>query len=328
MMKTCAIRADLFRFKIQFWGVVTAAGAVAGVATILGFFGSFHWLLDLCSHFRVQYFLGLTAVALLLVVPRKLVTAAVYGVLAAVNLGVILPFYFGGTPADGSSVPPVRAMLLNVNTGYGKAQLVSGVISRFNPDIVVLEEINTKWLSDLGPALAGHGYSRIQSRDDNFGIALFSRFAITQSRIAYIGDAGVPSIVAEIGTPQGRCTVLATHTLPPAGRDYSNMRNSQLAELPKWIKQAKSPVLLLGDLNVTPWNYYFRRLVSESGLKDSSRGRGVHPSWPTFNVLMRIPIDHCLSSPAIAVVRREIGPKVGSDHFPLIVEFVIGGSNK
>lgn len=249
--------------------------------------------------------------------------AAIFGALALVNLGVILPFYFGKTPAALGRVP-VRAMLINVNTKLGKSAVVADVICRFNPDILVLEEISAKWLSDLAPVLVDYRYSEQESREDNFGIALFSRFPLTQSRIVCIGDAEVPSIVAEIETTQGTCTVLATHPLPPVGGDYSELRNNQLAELPQWVKRATSPVLLLGDLNVTPWNHYFKRLIHESGLKDSSQGRGVHPTWPTFNSLMLIPIDHCLFSPEIGIVKKVVGPQVGSDHFPVIVDFVIG----
>ena len=79
-------------------------------------------------------------------------------------------------------------------------------------------------------------------------------------------------------------------------------------------------MVLLGDLNCTVWSPYFGRLVRDSGLKDSSRGWGVQPSWPAGNWLLRIPIDHCLHSPEVRVVRRGIGPDVGSDHFPVIVE--------
>jgi endonuclease/exonuclease/phosphatase (EEP) superfamily protein YafD len=32
-----------------------------------------------------------------------------------------------------------------------------------------------------------------------------------------------------------------------------------------------------------------------------------------------VPIDNCLVSPGLAVVHRERGPKLGSDHFPLVI---------
>jgi len=322
-MKTENTKSDFFRLSIRWWGLITAAGVVAGGVSLLGFFGSFNWFFDLCSHFRVQYFLGLSVVALLLLIPRKRTSAAIFGLLAAVNLIVILPLYFGGTNAPTSAGKPFRAMLANVNTENGSKTSVADAIRRFNPDVVVLEEVSTQWLSDLGPALSDYRYSRQEPRDDNFGMALFSRFPFTQAQVEYIGEAEVPSIMAEIETSQGKFTLLATHPLPPAGREYSRLRDDQLAQLPRWVHCQASPVLLLGDLNVSPWSSHFRHLLRESGLRDSLQGRGVHPTWPTFNPLMRIPIDHCLYSPGIEIVKRQTGPHVGSDHFPVIVDFVI-----
>ena len=309
--------------RVRLWGLITAAGAVAGAASIIGFLGAYHWLFDLCSHFRVQYCLGLGAAATLLLIPRKLLLASLFGALAAVNLCTILPMYFGRAPVPAAAGQPVRAMLCNVNTRTGRVADVAAVIRRFNPDIVVLEEVSAKWMADLEPVMDGYRYSQSEPREDNFGIALWSKFPFTGSRIVNVGSAGVPTIIAEVDTMRGKCTVVATHPLPPGGREYSELGNGQLAELPRWVREVTSPAILLGDLNVTPWSHYFKRLLHEADLKDSALGRGVRPTWPTFSPLLRIPIDHCLYSHGIAIADRQIGPKVGSDHFPLIVDFVI-----
>lgn len=81
--------------------------------------------------------------------------------------------------------------------------------------------------------------------------------------------------------------------------------------------------MVLGDLNVTPWSHVFRDLLKRTGLIDSAQGWGIQPTWPSGAVLLRIPIDHCLHSPDVAIVNREIGENVGSDHFPVIVDFFI-----
>lgn len=317
--------SSFFDLRIAPWGLITTAGAVLAAASVLGFFGSFAWFLDLCSHFRVQYFLGLGIFALLLLIPRQRKAAAFLGALAVVNLGTILPLYLGKPALPADANPVIRAMLVNVNTAFGSAQRVTEAVRRYDPDILVLEEVSDAWLPDLRPALTAFGSSHVETREDNFGIALFSKYPFTKHETAYIGNTGVPSIVAEFETPQGTCTVLATHPLPPGGSAYSRSRNAQLAAIPNHVKRAASPVLLLGDLNVTPWSPYFRRLLRESGLEDSSQGRGVQPTWPSFLPLFLIPIDHCLYSPGIAIVRKEVGPALGSDHYPVIVDFLLPG---
>jgi endonuclease/exonuclease/phosphatase (EEP) superfamily protein YafD len=213
-------------------------------------------------------------------------------------------------------------MLLNVNTRLGDANRVKEVILNANPDILVLEEISSQWMSDLAWLTNSHPYSITQPREDNFGIGLFSKLPLAESEIAYIGNAGVPSIRTTVSTGRTNLRVIATHPLPPGGREYSQWRNEQLDCLPNYIRPSL-PVFLLGDLNVTPWNYLFRKLLKRTGLKDSSQGFGVQPTWPNYNPLLRIPIDHCLHSQDINIVDRTIESDVSSDHYPIIVDFVI-----
>jgi hypothetical protein len=44
-------------------------------------------------------------------------------------------------------------------------------------------------------------------------------------------------------------------------------------------------------------------------LTDSTCGFGYQPTWPVANRWLRVPIDHCLVSNDIRVVRRKIGRK-------------------
>jgi len=324
-MKHAEHQLGLLARRLRLAGLVEAAGWLAGGATLAGFCGTFHWTFDLCSHFRVQAGGGLALAAIAMLVFRKRWTAAVFGALALLNGALIVPLFFGGPPpaAARRDAAPMRAMLANVNCESGKPDEVGRAIRRLDPDLLVLEEVDDRWLMALRPDLAAYHESVCMPRGDSFGIALFSRFPVLHSRILTLDEVGVPSILAEIMTPQGACTVLATHPLPPLGGAYTRLRNRQLAEVPRWLQGARSPVLLLGDLNTTPWNHAFVQLVRESGLRDSERGHGVQASWPTANVLLRIPLDHCLSGAGITVVSRAIGPDVGSDHFPLLVAFVL-----
>ncbi|EKD83043.1 MAG: Endonuclease/exonuclease/phosphatase family, partial [uncultured bacterium] len=204
-------------------------------------------------------------------------------------------------------------MLLNVNTRLGDAAKVSEFIRETNPDIIVLEETNSKWLSDLAWLHTSYPHTLAEPRDDNFGIALFSRLPFARSKVINLIGPGLPSILAVVKTEQGDLHILATHPLPPVSSEYSIWRNEQLAQLPKYVN-ATQPTLLLGDLNLTPWSYHFRKLLQETGLRDSSQGYGVQPSWPNNNPFLRLPLDHVLHSPDIVVLRRTVGPDVKSDH--------------
>jgi endonuclease/exonuclease/phosphatase (EEP) superfamily protein YafD len=83
---------------------------------------------------------------------------------------------------------------------------------------------------------------------------------------------------------------------------------------------SKGPVILFGDLNCSPWSYFFDKLLTEGDLSDSEQGFGAQASWCAWLIVPPIPIDHCLVSKNISVEARETLPEVGSDHLPVLVK--------
>jgi endonuclease/exonuclease/phosphatase (EEP) superfamily protein YafD len=294
---------------------------VCCAATVLGFLGRLWWAFDLFAHFRVQYCLALGLIAAIFLARRRYGWSGLFGLFAAGNLWVVAPIYRTLPQGHGPPRTLHRALWVNVNTERGDPKRVAALIRHASPDVVVLGEVNQRWLTVLAPSLAAYPFSASKPRQDHFGIALYSRFPLTRSEIRYVGSAELPSVVVEVEAPGGRFTIVGTHPLPPVGPEQTRLRDEQLELLPAVVEVARSPVLLMGDLNATPWCYPFQRLLRESGLQDSSQGRGLQPTWPTFLPLLWIPIDHCLFGPGVRVTGKRVGPRVGSDHYPLLVEF-------
>ncbi len=316
------------RLCVRPWGLITAAGAIACVGTFFSFLGRWSWFLDIFSHFRIQYLAGLTVIALLLLIPRHRKTALIFAAFALINLVTLLPFLIPSPttpPQEADST--VRIILANVNSRTGKPELVAKMIHDYDPDILILEEITPTWINNLQSALSIYPYTKVRARDDNFGIGMFSKIQLANDDIIFWGSAGVPSIVGDISTEQGIITIVATHPLPPGGADYSRYRNEQLRKIGEYIITKNTPVLLMGDLNATPWNYHFQLLLKQTHLQDSSQSHGIDATWPTSNPLLRIPLDHCLHSPEIIITDKQIGPHIGSDHFPIIVDFCLPDAN-
>jgi endonuclease/exonuclease/phosphatase (EEP) superfamily protein YafD len=80
------------------------------------------------------------------------------------------------------------------------------------------------------------------------------------------------------------------------------------------IGQEESPVVVVGDLNVTPWSAHYRRLLAEAELIDSQRVTACNPVGPHSAGPLGLPIDHVLHSDDVTVLDRELGPSFGSDH--------------
>jgi endonuclease/exonuclease/phosphatase (EEP) superfamily protein YafD len=194
-------------------------------------------------------------------------------------------------------------------------------------DLVLLMEVNDAWASTVANLKDLYPQQHVVARDDNFGIALLSRVAWRNIATLELGEANVPSIVAQFDFPPGACTLIGTHPLPPGSHRLAELRNEQLHELAQLAHQLPGPVVLAGDLNTTSYSPYFSDLLSSSGLRDSRQGRGIQASWGPLP-FFEIAIDHCLVSADVAVLERHVGPHLGSDHRPVLVELGFTQANR
>ena len=308
--------------RVSLSGLLIAVGSVIFGATLAGFAGHLSWVFDLFAHFQIQYLLSMSIVIFLLLVLRRFKIAMILFVCFAINLARVIPYYWPVNSATNPGSGSLRAIALNVNTANEHYELVSKLILEHNPDIFVLTEVNARWIEAMEPLHATYLHQKCVPREDNFGIALYSKLPFTKCQVVELGQAGTPSISAEFEIHEQTLSVLGTHTLPPIDNAYSRLRNNQIDAVAAYLGSVTGPKILLGDLNLTPWSPYFAALLSTAKLVDSSRGRGLEPTWPTNHIWIgRIPIDFCLVSKEITVTDKKIGADVGSDHFPVIVDF-------
>lgn len=304
-------------------GLCAAAGSLACVGTALGFLGAYGWFFDLFSHFRVQYAAGLAAIGLGFALVRQTRTAIVFLLFALPNLALIAPYY-GKAPVQVSGAAPrFRAVFLNLNAQNRQEQAVREFIAAQQPDFIVLAEFSHYWWHALKSLETEYPYFLTEPQDDNFGIALYSKRP-ANLKLKTFGDAGLPSATAEVETGGKRFVLAGTHPWPPVGAEYAGWRDRQLADIGKTLAGLPMPVLVLGDLNATPWSAPFRALLAQTQWHDASISRGVQPTWPTQMPLLMIPLDHCLYSDGIVILDKRIGGPVGSDHYPIIVDFALG----
>lgn len=308
--------------RFSLWGLAEAFGAVASVCTIAGFAGELAWLLELTTHFRLQYLVLLTGLAVLLAIGKRFKPAAVFFVGALLNVFVLAPWLLPSS-APSPAGTPFRVMVLNVNTENTQHDRVLDEIRRIKPDVLLLMEVDTRWLHALRELSNSLPHTVLAPREDNFGIALFSRHPLAGAGVVELGEAGVPSIVTTAEVGDRRLLIVGSHPLPPGSPENTRLRNAQLDKLAGAVVGQKLAAIVMGDLNATPWSPHFRKLELSASLRDTSRGAGWRPTWPTWFPPLWIPLDHCLVSPELAVADRFIGDKVGSDHYPVVVDLVL-----
>jgi endonuclease/exonuclease/phosphatase (EEP) superfamily protein YafD len=301
-----------------------AAASVLGFSlmTFVSGFGEFHWVADLVTHFRVQAAIAGVLVAVSCAMLRMYVGFFVTCASIAFHVYPVLPFLLPTEPLPTARTPQLRVMQINVHTGNRNHRAVRRAIADANPDIIGLLEVNERWLSALAPLHVRYPYRIEDPREDNFGIALLSRFPIENLQLRSLERGGVQIVTGDFSLGSVPVTVVIAHLVPPVGSSYSAYRNRQFLRLSESLQQFDNrEIILLGDLNTSPWSPFYRELERSTGLSNSARGFGLQPTWPAALLpLLRIPIDHCLLSSRLRATAFNVGPQVGSDHLPILVE--------
>jgi endonuclease/exonuclease/phosphatase (EEP) superfamily protein YafD len=307
---------------LRLTGLFGAAGVLCAAASVLGFLGRYWWFFDLAASFRPQYALVLLVMSAFLFFRRRPRAALLSFGAFALNIAVLVPLFFGRPSADPGPGTRLRVLLLDVQLSNRRADLVLAEIARWNPDIVVLEEVDDFWNAQLDPLVALFGNGFLRRSEDDFGYAIFCKMPVKKTNVQYVGTP-LPSILMRFEFDGKPLNLIAVHTVPPNDSNNSSLRDLQLDSFGELLADRTNQVILVGTLNATPWSPHFRDLLRRANLVDSSIGYGLQPTWPASPWPFRIPIDHCLVSPSIRVIDRQLGNRVGSDHLPLIVDLVV-----
>lgn len=297
---------------------VVTFGALA--ATMAGFLARVWWVFELATHFRPHLAVALGALLVVWMIRRRGWLAAGCALFAGINAFPVMLFLWPAASSEHVAGAQLRLVAVNVHTANPHTKKVLEFLQAANADVVLLMELDGRWVEALKPLKATHPHSVFGAREDNFGIALVSRLPMTNCNIIEFGDAGVPSIDAVVLVGDQRFHLLGTHPLPPGSTEYARMRNEQYRLIANHVRRHEQPTVVIGDLNATPWSPFFAGLLRESGLVSTSQGRGLFGSWPARLPFGRIPLDHCLVSPSIQVVNKRLGPHIGSDHLPIVVD--------
>ena len=302
-------------------GLLQAAAVLTIAFSILTLAPTDHFALQLFSHFRLQYFVVSILLLVVFIVLRRRGYAGALFLVCLLNGSFILPWYFD-TQEHGTGTD-LTLLLANVLSSNTRFERLFDLLDEEDPDLVVLLEVSPDWLVELDALRSEYPYSYAEARDGNFGIALFSRVPIKSANHVDSPPFGYPTINASLTIGEESLHIVATHPMIPVGKKIYEARNEQLESLPGLLQKPAGKTLLIGDLNTGMWEPNYRALEQATGLRNSRRGFGILPTWPTFMPFAMIPLDHVLVSEEIGVKSVRTGRRIGSDHLPLIVTLVL-----
>lgn len=294
---------------------LAAAGLLA--ASLLPFGSRAWWVLELASHFRVQYAVAAAMLVVVLGVRKQWLGCLAAAVTLAVSAPPLLPYVALATPAAATVAgTPVKVLTANVEFSNRSADRLLALVRAESPDVVVLVEYTPLWSTLVDELRRSHPNFLELPQERSTGIALFSRLPLDSVERLPLGTQ--PAIEARVRSPAGAFTLVGVHLRSPTSGWRAGQRNWQYELLARYSARTPGPLIVTGDFNTTPYSPYFASWIERTGLTDSRRGRGVTFSWPTFLPIAGIPIDHCVVSKDFRVIAERRLSGIGSDHYPIL----------
>lgn len=320
------------KFKLFYLPILTF---LLLITTILSVGANFFWRypFELLTNFRVYYFLlsFLIAIAFLgceLIKLRSRVFLFLSLALLAFNSTYILPWYLANSHQGQGNL--VRVLTFNINTENQQFGAIAEAIRKQKPDVATIvettllakEEISRK-LTDILP---------FSYRTSGGGLTILSRFPLVDPQSKTLKGGTI--LVTSFSVNSKNIELIAAHPLVPIKPSLFQKRNLLLAEMTEYIRTQQGKTLVfLGDMNLTPWSPYYKRLVNKTKLHNTRLGFGVQPSWiePTTYVRLpswivaaiKIPIDHIFVSNDIRVANCKTLRAANADHRMLVSDLAI-----
>lgn len=320
-----ADKPSLLKMSVSFGGFCEVVAFLSLTGTWLGSLGRYHWMLDLISHFRLQYIVVCAVVVLFALIRRRtwLVLASLISLLW--NVQIVSAFQRTASPVDASAQNPLRVMTFNVMSSNANHVAAIEHVLKSDADIVCLLEVDETWRINLEPLRVKYPQRVEEMNDGNFGIACYTRLPLKSSEVRRFTIWKLPTILLNLDHHGVPLTFIGTHPIPPMGGLSAHEWLEQLSLIGDIASAIEGEVIVAGDFNATPWCEGMRLLREKSGLGF----RSADPVWPPtwgLRLPMMIPIDHVLVKRGLSVQKRVIGPEMGSDHRSVTVEVTRGGN--
>jgi endonuclease/exonuclease/phosphatase (EEP) superfamily protein YafD len=300
---------------------------LAWVGMALAFVPGLPWPLSVAGHFWVQYGVVLVVTAVFAASFSHRRRHLVWLLLGVVVNGVrLLPLVMPEAAAVSSASHVYRALFLNIHHDNTNSEAIARLIQQADADIVAFVELMPEMERALGDALSPYAYVQQVGIPGYHARVIYSRLPVAAGGYGVVPDRERPSAVMRVLADERPLTIIAAHLNSPIRAENEAVRAREKAGLAAFVQAQATPVLLLADLNDTPWHADFLAFLQESGLRNGRDGQGLHPTWPTTMPPLMLPIDHALITPDITIHSFTTLPAPGSDHRAILIEFSLNGA--
>jgi endonuclease/exonuclease/phosphatase (EEP) superfamily protein YafD len=302
------------------------------VAYLFSLFAEYFYILDLFSHFKIQYAIGGIVMFPLMVYFRQYYHAPFVLIIGLLSIWDITRAYDPMLQIRTSSeriITVAQYNKLNINNNYEKigTWLKNNAA---NIDIIFVQESLPETIADLQQFKDKYPHQFPGNKSERYNdISILSKHPLTINYVPLAGydyKLNATKVTLHIDGFDRPVRLYSLHTTIPMDYNQQRERNAQLANFAKAIAADDNPYIIAsGDWNITPYSPFFQEFKKVSGLKQPIQGWFPDTTWPSFFIapFLKIPIDHILHSDNLQLIEQHVGPAMGSDHHSLIASFAI-----
>ncbi|MGA0604508.1 endonuclease/exonuclease/phosphatase family protein [Phenylobacterium sp. VNQ135] len=234
------------------------------------------------------------------------------------SAALMVPEYLRDTGPRAPAEAPDQLKIVQINVWHSSAnpnQTLDWLAAQ-NADIVVAEETTP-------PFRAAARRLRLHATCGRCEVVIYSRARpLPGYSPRPAGEDTGPIARAVFRDARGPFQVIGVHNAWPTDAADQQTQEARLARAIGRMPRERT--IVAGDFNSTPWSFSRRRWDAEFGL--IRRDRAIF-SWPArpykrmawLGLFPFLPIDHVYAGSAWATVKVERGPRLGSDHYPVLM---------
>ncbi len=287
-------------------------------AVIFILFSPNHYFFELFLSIAFQIILGIVFMALLFLLYKKWIGLSV-------SLIAILLIYTNISYLRISDSKHVKIQnvdlkiahfnVLKFNTNF---QQTIDAINLADADIVSINEMTFDWENALDTSLKEkYPYKYLVARNNSFGIGIFSKTKLFSCETIWF--QGIPYISGKFEINNKTIQFLCVHTIPPTSKYAFAIRNNEIKNITNYLKINNIPKVVIGDFNAVSWSPTIKNFRANLHLKDSRKT--FSPSYPAWNKLLMIPIDHIFYTKEIKCLSFNTISNTSSDHYGIVGEY-------
>jgi endonuclease/exonuclease/phosphatase (EEP) superfamily protein YafD len=302
---------------------ITAAGILfAALLTVLGLLAAWWPALDIVNNGIPYLVAGGLILLALAALPRKpwLIAGAI--LVVALNAYVLRSGLHGSAAeAAPGSERFLRVVTFNLWGGNERMDEVGRFLAESDADVVVLQEVTR-----------AHGALLRQSLQTVYPHATDGARIVILSKHPILAEGsydrpGFPPWISlmlrwvRLDVNGFAFELAGVHLARPF---YPELQEEDVEALIRFAASRDRPLIVAGDFNMSPWTEKLRRLGRSAGLR---RYNNFRLTWPMrrgeLPLLPLVAIDNVLASPNFDKIATIGGPRLGSDHLPVVVDLAL-----